>query len=157
MKKVIVSLLLAVLLVGAVCAAVFAYTKHGREEEIAVKHAPLLASLKDAGSVQFRNEHFVKGYPYLCGEVNAKNEMGGYVGFTRYVSHSEGYAIDGAPTASFYADSKSTQHIIENIERENALLERKLALMKKLGRSVTDVEINTLAFNDLWALYCIQQ
>ena len=39
--------------------------------------------LKDPGSAQFRNIREVSG-GVLCGEVNAKNELGGYVGFKRF-------------------------------------------------------------------------
>ena len=44
--------------------------------------------LKDPESVQFRNA-FVSnaiGAPVVCGEVNAKNSFGGYMGFQRFVS-----------------------------------------------------------------------
>lgn len=39
--------------------------------------------LKDPGSAQFRNIRETSP-GFLCGEVNAKNEMGGYVGFKRF-------------------------------------------------------------------------
>lgn len=43
-------------------------------------------SLKDPGSAQFRNIR--ESSPgILCGEVNAKNSMGGYVGFKRFTWH----------------------------------------------------------------------
>ena len=41
------------------------------------------ANLKDPESAQFRNiRETTPGF--LCGEVNAKNAMGGYVGFKRF-------------------------------------------------------------------------
>jgi hypothetical protein len=40
--------------------------------------------LKDPASAQFR-EMFVTWNEAVCGEVNAKNAMGGYVGFTRFI------------------------------------------------------------------------
>lgn len=43
-------------------------------------------NLKDPGSAQFRNIR--ESSPgILCGEVNAKNAMGGYVGFKRFTWH----------------------------------------------------------------------
>lgn len=39
--------------------------------------------LNDPGSAQFRNERSEKG-GWVCGEVNAKNAFGGYIGFKRY-------------------------------------------------------------------------
>ncbi|KQQ77226.1 hypothetical protein [Acinetobacter sp. Leaf130] len=43
----------------------------------------VLNSLKDPSSAQFQN---VKGY---CGEVNAKNSYGGYIGFRRFYISNE--------------------------------------------------------------------
>ena len=48
----------------------------------------LADDMKDPSSAQFRN---VKLQPYLdgyviCGEVNAKNSYGAYVGYTRFVA-----------------------------------------------------------------------
>lgn len=50
--------------------------------------------LSDPGSAQFRNDRITEAEPgikakggfYVCGEVNAKNRMGGYTGFTQYVA-----------------------------------------------------------------------
>lgn len=44
--------------------------------------------LKDPSSVQFRSERIIEihGEKVLCGEMNAKNALGGYVGFRRFVS-----------------------------------------------------------------------
>lgn len=50
--------------------------------------------LRDPASAQFRD---VKIYPkYVCGEVNGKNGVGAYVGFTRfwYNRETKEYAID---------------------------------------------------------------
>lgn len=48
---------------------------------------PVLAKLNDPASAQFRNERvlgWAVGGSILCGEVNAKNRMGGYVGFVPF-------------------------------------------------------------------------
>lgn len=44
-------------------------------------------NLNDADSAQFRNERVfhVDGSTIVCGEVNAKNRMGGYVGFQAFI------------------------------------------------------------------------
>lgn len=47
-------------------------------------HAPLLSSLKDPESAQFRNERLTASGA-LCGEVNSKNSFGGYLGFKHYI------------------------------------------------------------------------
>ena len=44
--------------------------------------------LKDPDSAKFRNVRFVKynNQIVVCGEVNAKNSYGGYVGFSEFIS-----------------------------------------------------------------------
>ena len=54
------------------------------------------ALLKDPGSAQFRNIYSrgMGGKPIpgaaVCGEVNAKNSYGGYIGFTRFYQSKPG-------------------------------------------------------------------
>jgi len=45
--------------------------------------------MKDPNSAQFRNWHaFQSNHGVLvCGEVNARNSFGGYVGFTHFLAH----------------------------------------------------------------------
>lgn len=48
--------------------------------------------LKDPASAQFRNVHKASFRHYedsLCGEVNARNGFGGYVGFVRFIAYSD--------------------------------------------------------------------
>jgi len=80
MRKVM--LILAVF--GVLAAGLFTYRSYLVNE----LRRPVLAKFKDPESAQFRNEKLhgdwsVKG-SILCGEVNAKNGMGGYVGFTPF-------------------------------------------------------------------------
>jgi hypothetical protein len=74
--------------------------------------AELVHSLKDPESARFR-EMFVSSQsdggslrPVLCGQVNAKNSMGGYGGFQRFVVTSAGVTIeeDGSGGFSFLWD-----------------------------------------------------
>jgi uncharacterized membrane protein YagU involved in acid resistance len=46
--------------------------------------------MKDPNSAEFRNWHAFQSQQGLlvCGEVNAKNSYGGYVGFTHFVAHA---------------------------------------------------------------------
>jgi|HubBroStandDraft_2_1064218.scaffolds.fasta_scaffold134155_2 hypothetical protein len=46
--------------------------------------------MKDPGSVEFRNWHAFESQNGLlvCGEINAKNGFGGYVGFIHFVAHA---------------------------------------------------------------------
>jgi hypothetical protein len=52
-------------------------------------------TLKDPGSAQFRNLELNVERKVLCGQVNAKNAFGGYVGFRRFVSSDDGVEIEG--------------------------------------------------------------
>ena len=55
----------------------------------AVKEAEdaVARQLRDPESAQFRDVKYFQRY--VCGEVNAKNGMGGYVGFTRFIYDQE--------------------------------------------------------------------
>ena len=49
---------------------------------------PMLSELNDPGSAEFRSEVLLSPWAVsgsiLCGEVNAKNRMGGYAGFSEF-------------------------------------------------------------------------
>ena len=100
----------------------------GSPEKAFEKAKEAIASkLKDPGSAQFRNVK-LKLYidkPVVCGEVNAKNSYGGYVGFKRFIAgidfgtlessdsrypqttYAANYGIDSACTgADFVPSSK---------------------------------------------------
>ena len=57
------------------------------------KREMLLQSLRDPSSAQFREER-VRLTGYLCGQVNAKNGMGGYTGFRRFASNEQDYLLE---------------------------------------------------------------
>lgn len=54
---------------------------------------PILAMMGDPDSAKFRSERYFGDWTgrngILCGEVNAKNRMGGYVGYQWFKSTSE--------------------------------------------------------------------
>lgn len=52
---------------------------------MAAGKAAVMDGLRDPSSAQFKNV-FTHNDFFVCGEVNAKNGMGGYVGFKRFVS-----------------------------------------------------------------------
>lgn len=54
------------------------------DNSIATANKAIERELIDPGSVQYRN---VKAYPggRVCGELNSKNRMGGYVGFKNFI------------------------------------------------------------------------
>ena len=63
-------------------------------------HALVAESLRDAQSARFRGEYLSlaedgqdPSVRSLCGEVNAKNAYGGYVGFMRFIVNTEGMIV----------------------------------------------------------------
>lgn len=50
-------------------------------------------ALKDPESAQFRNLQYLADSNSLCGEVNAKNSMGGYVGFKSFAVSAGGNPV----------------------------------------------------------------
>ncbi|MEA3233921.1 hypothetical protein OP492_04555 [Pseudomonas mosselii] len=61
--------------------------------------------LKDPESAQFRNDRVVGKDGTVCGEVNGKNSLGVYVGFSRYVALRKD---DGSYMALVDADGQSS-------------------------------------------------
>lgn len=73
-------------------AHVYAYHQMSPDEEGIVRES-LSNLMKDPGSVQFRNVGAVRdetGAITVCGEINAKNSFGGYVGFTPFYGRLAG-------------------------------------------------------------------
>lgn len=62
--------------------------------------AAVSKDLKDPSSAQFRNVRIKGGH--VCGEVNAKNAMGGYVGFQRF-----SWYISTPDSVSFPSDTST--------------------------------------------------
>jgi hypothetical protein len=70
----------------------------------------LVYGLKDPESAKFRNLRFVKynGRTLVCGELNAKNSFGGYVGFESFIAGQTSWKLmnsSEARTAAGSADS----------------------------------------------------
>jgi hypothetical protein len=62
------------------------------------------AQLKDPSSAQYRNE-WSKDGGWVCGEVNAKNSFGGYIGFRHYTVI---WQDDGKHSASIEGEGESS-------------------------------------------------
>ncbi|MGH8160036.1 MAG: hypothetical protein ACREPQ_18110 [Rhodanobacter sp.] len=101
MSKPIVGGILAIVIIVGITAAA-AYTSHSASLLDGVVYWPsyhdrqnvLRESLKDPESAKFRKLYFSKigGVQYLCGEVNARNGMGGYNGYRPFYA-GPAYAI----------------------------------------------------------------
>lgn len=91
MKKVIGGLVIAGCLLGA-AVGVHAY-------RIGEMRAPIVKMLSDPASAQFQSEKHQGNWLWpkgaLCGEVNSKNQMGGYVGFKKFVTYRGTATIEG--------------------------------------------------------------
>jgi hypothetical protein len=100
-------------LAGAGASAWWYQREHAPTE--AAKEA-IRATLKDPDSALFREVRFYSFTGATCGQFNAKNSMGGYVGYRKFVFTHTGklsvqgddYTIDEAETecVSTYAASK---------------------------------------------------
>lgn len=53
-------------------------------EEIEAVREAMQDRLKDADSAKFRNVYAIGSIPSICGEVNAKNSMGAYSGYSAF-------------------------------------------------------------------------
>lgn len=67
-----------------------------RRDLIDKARSQVVGVLKDPGSAQFRGEQWYPESRTLCGELNAKNSMGGYVGYKKFVVTPQGYLLEGA-------------------------------------------------------------
>jgi hypothetical protein len=77
--------------------ALFSGLAYGQKDFVRTAKAEIVEQLTDPESARWRGL-FISSYEggqALCGEVNAKNSMGGYSGFTQfYVSASRDHHLD---------------------------------------------------------------
>ena len=89
----------ALAVVGVIVAGAFGWRAYLVHE----LRKPVLAELNDPDSAKFRNERLLSGWSewtvkgsVLCGEVNAKNRMGGYAGYVKFSSFAGIHADIGS-------------------------------------------------------------
>lgn len=70
-------------------------------------------NLKDPSSAQFRNVRIVSwgSQKLVCGEINAKNSYGGYVGFKRFVGSPTGVTIEPVSTRLNSLDEQTLRNL----------------------------------------------
>lgn len=77
------------------------------DSDVRKAHAEVAKLLNDGGSAEFRSDRVLYLPPgqqkIVCGEVNAKNQLGAYAGYTPYVVES----IDTVPYAKFSRENTS--------------------------------------------------
>ncbi|MFC5548175.1 hypothetical protein [Massilia aerilata] len=145
-----------ILATAATLAAVLFYLKFDAWVAIPSARTPMTRLLKDPASAQFRDERLTRA-GVLCGEVNAKNSMGGYIGFRKYISVNE---------QSVYIEHDGvlgewkTADIIAQLERKNELL-RQYIQWRKEGVDVPeysdremDEKANKRLFESRWKELC---
>ena len=105
MQRLLIYITIAALMLAGGFYAYKYWRSYTREQQTikAVKDARgmLIDSLKDPLSAQFRSDSLFQQNKVVCGEINAKNSLGGYVGFKRYIAKSGQYIIEGASFASW--------------------------------------------------------
>jgi hypothetical protein len=83
----LISCLAAVLLLANVATAGDG-AEEARLRELLIRYSDYL----DPASVEFRNLHFRDlQWPSWCGEINAKNQLGGYVGWRTFAAYDRRY------------------------------------------------------------------
>lgn len=112
MRRHLAIALAALLLVAGTAAAL----KYDDWYAIPRARKPVVAHLSDPDSAKFRNDRIAKS-GYLCGEINAKNRMGGYIGFKKFIAGTgERNYIEGDGLLS--TPSPSDQEMLSRVARD---------------------------------------
>jgi hypothetical protein len=84
--------------------------RNGQEETIAAAQDSAKRILKDPDSAKFQNLRIAEydGGSVVCGEINAKNSYGGYVGYKQFVAGVSGATI--LDTSSRYPEINDTSN-----------------------------------------------
>jgi len=74
-------------------------------------HISIANILRDSESARFQNEFISPNKIAVCGEVNAKNSMGGYSGFKRFIVTAEKAGIYGDGT--YFVESRWQERCVK--------------------------------------------
>ncbi|WP_374347735.1 hypothetical protein [Chitinimonas sp.] len=90
MKKIINVVAASVAIAALAALNIFAFSSNkahqNKDQQRDLQKLAILGILNDPQSAMFRNVFQSKSPPHAwCGEVNARNRMGGMIGFTRYI------------------------------------------------------------------------
>ncbi len=145
----LISWLIPFMLIG--CADDEEQSKHDWMDK---QRAKMVRALKDPDSAKFRDE--VLHRDALCGQVNAKNSMGGYTGYRRFVAGSLFFVIQGEPVQFDQVEDPT------EVERQSEII-NSLQLAKKAvyvaaldsGEDLPSTEeLHIAEFAALWGEYC---
>ncbi|MFA9275059.1 MAG: hypothetical protein ACEQSE_09325 [Candidatus Aquirickettsiella gammari] len=150
------------LVAGVVICVVFAgfgLKNYFNQRAIDDLREPIVSMLVDPMSAQFRNEKRI-GENILCGEVNAKNQMGGYIGFKKFIRTLEFSHIDGSGINRFSSDiGKSTDDVIAALDvkikiRENQIKNKEAGEAYRLSDREIDALVEKKLFEKNWLENC---
>jgi hypothetical protein len=117
------------------------------------------SQMKDPASSKFRGER-ISSSGWLCGEMNAKNSYGAYIGFKRFISVSPTSAyVDGMGYVGIERES-STAEIIDLLDERIKILKEKntenakYGNLIKLSQKELDEMVAATVFNRRWAESC---
>lgn len=90
------------LLVALVAFSVYRYINRNPSADIEDAGVEIVrARLVDPDSAKFKNVYYKEGVG-ICGQVNSKNRMGGYVGFKSFVVEASGLVLMEGPELQKY-------------------------------------------------------
>lgn len=112
-------------------------------EMVADRREAMKASLKDPDSAIFRNDR-INGQSY-CGEINAKNSLGGYTGFTRF------YFVSG-----FFWQIEGSDIVLLSRAPEYVSLFRQFSEKAKTSTQAAIDAFRKDIFNKGWSEQCNQ-
>jgi hypothetical protein len=86
----VTSKVIAVVLLSASASCFAAHPHDQSKVKIQAAQATLTAGLKDPESVEYKNLRYVTTKDVVCGQYNAKNSFGAYVGFHYFAVDADG-------------------------------------------------------------------
>lgn len=119
--------------------------------------ALISSQMKDPDSAKFRNERLTKS-GWLCGEINAKNGLGGYSGFERYISSQGARYIESQGAIG----ELSHQDILDRMDNEIGVLtilsDAKIANpdIERTSKEEIQKMATKAFFEDRWNQICAQ-
>ncbi|QPS74034.1 hypothetical protein [Delftia acidovorans] len=101
----------------------------GGSKAISEKRGFVSHGMRDPASTQFRNEK-LRESGWLCGEVNAKNAYGAYVGFKRFLAKDAASVyVEGAGKVG--VGESQHQELIRDIELETQAMKESYELRQQ--------------------------
>lgn len=148
------------LIVAAITLAAAAAATAYKWDDLVVKptmRAAVEASMKDPSSVLYRNE-VIAHDARVCGELNAKNGYGAYVGFKRFISEEHRFAIEGDDVDSWRVGEASTAEVMDAMQLRIEVLQAANKMMAasgvRMSQSEVDAQVKAVAFQRLWDSKC---